>query len=132
MGKGVAAAIYREGEETGKAYFRTIQAVLPDPFEGAGPREAFETCLDFFRLIGYGRFSVVRWDDEVRVRLTDRFAAEASGPSGRKSCTSLAGLLASLLHEVHQAEGKAPEFVCEETRCASSGAESCEFVASRE
>lgn len=130
MGKAAVAAIYGEGEQTSRSYMETIRAVMGDRLDEASPRKAFETHLDFFRLIGYGRFEVVQWRDKsVTVRLFDSIAAESYGPSKAPVCTVIAGVLSDLSRRLWKIEGDSPEFLFREVTCAASGSTYCEFVA---
>lgn len=129
MGKGATAPLYQEGEQVARGYAETIRAVMEPRLRGAELRDAYDAYLDFFRLIGYGRFELVHWDDKmVRIRLHDGIAAEAWGSSNHMACASLAGLLATLLDEARKGRGSGPDLHGREIRCAATGAEYCEFV----
>ncbi len=78
--------------------------------------------------IGLGRISSIQATDEGALRIVSDESTEARavGRSGKKVCDITTGYLAGTASSL-----TGHDFVCEETRCYSNGAEQCEYILRR-
>jgi predicted hydrocarbon binding protein len=121
MGQMAEGLIFRGGLEGGERSARRLKEQLH-----LGPREVVQTMCSMGTEIGWGRFSLVEFDQSVPrmlIEVSSSPFAGAYGASSRPVCHFTRGVIAGIGKVIFG------QMEVIEQRCLATGADSCRFLA---
>jgi len=124
--RAAATMAYKAGFTSGY-YFAEKQSKI----FGVSGREILQTYLNIASRRGWGKFTIVEYDQE---KLTAKITIQASiaeewGNVGRPVCHMWRGGIAGILQYIADTTGKKIRIVGKETKCIAKGDPHCEIIA---